>query len=568
VSELPQGWAMPTLCEVADWGSGGTPSRTHPEYYGGDIPWIKTGELGQGLITDTEEKLTELGLRNSSAKIFPSNSVAIAMYGATIGKTSILGIDAATNQACAVGIPKKGVISTEYLYHYLSSQKDAFIGAGKGGAQPNISQGVIKEWPILLAPLNEQKRIADKLNQLLAAVDSCKTRLDTIPAIIKRFRQSVLSAATSGQLTADWREENIPTETGEQVIQNDALNKQKLLLNDAALAKKKSSANSVLDEDYLFEVPGGWSFTTWGNVSEWITYGFTRPMPSSASGVKLVTAKDVLNFTLKIDQAGFTTPDAFNSLSDKDRPLRGDLLITKDGTIGRAALVKTDEHFCINQSVAVCWLRSTLMNKHFLELVANTEFTQKFVFEKAKGMAIQHLSITDFAQCPIPVPSLKEQTEIVSRVEALFAVADRLEDRYQTACMQVNRLTPALLAKAFCGELVPQDPTDEPAETLLERIRTQISSDSRKVQRTRKTIPAEQKEQIQLRRPTMPKNRHDHDVKGKPFLKHKLRDLGGKASAEQLYNVSDLPIVDFYKQLSDEYDQGWLQKSGDLVEIA
>ena len=155
--ELPEGWAEATLEDIAQWGSGGTPSRKNSEYYDGLIPWIKTGELNQKIIVDTEEKITDLALQNSSAKIFPKGSVAVAMYGATIGKTSILGMDAATNQACAVGIPNLEITTTEYLWHYLSSQKEDFIEAGKGGAQPNISQGVVKEWPLPLPPLNEQK---------------------------------------------------------------------------------------------------------------------------------------------------------------------------------------------------------------------------------------------------------------------------------------------------------------------------------------------------------------------------------------------------------------------------
>lgn len=126
------------------------------------------------------------------------------MYGATIGKTAILGIDAATNQACAVGLPREGITTTGYLFHYLSSQKDAFIETGKGAAQPNISQRIIKDWIIPLAPFNEQKRISDKLDSLIARVDACRDRLDRVPRVLKQFRQSVINAATFGELTKDW----------------------------------------------------------------------------------------------------------------------------------------------------------------------------------------------------------------------------------------------------------------------------------------------------------------------------------------------------------------------------
>jgi type I restriction enzyme S subunit len=139
-----------TLEDVAIWSSGGTPSRSNPSYYTGTIPWIKTGELGVRTIRDTEEHISESAIQASSAKVFPRGSVAVAMYGATIGKASILGTEASTNQACAVGIPT--AVITDFLYFYLLSQTQAFIDAGKGGAQPNISQAIVKRWPVLLPP--------------------------------------------------------------------------------------------------------------------------------------------------------------------------------------------------------------------------------------------------------------------------------------------------------------------------------------------------------------------------------------------------------------------------------
>jgi len=394
-------------------------------------------------------------------------------------------------QIASTGFDVLRPVETESRWLFYLVRSSEFVATMsdlvQGALYPAVRPRDIRGFEIPLAPFNEQKRIADKLDAVLARVDACRDSLDRIPAILKRFRQSVLNAATSGKLTEDWRSTNLDTETGLDVIALDAKSKAMMLKSDESLAKKKSSANSEVDESYTFELPESWAFTSWGKMSEWITYGFTRPMPSISEGMKLVTAKDVLNFVIRLNSAGYTTPEAFSALSDKDRPQRGDLLITKDGTIGRAAIVNSDEQFCINQSVAVCWLRSTSMNKRYLELVANAEFTQQFVFEKSKGMAIQHLSIIDFAQCPVPVPQLQEQTEIVRRVESLFAYADRLEARYTAARTQVEKLTPATLAKAFRGELVPQDPNDEPASVLLERIKEQhFDKPLRKPKKSRK----------------------------------------------------------------------------------
>lgn len=205
--DLPEGWELTTLEKIAFWGSGGTPSRGDSSYYGGDIPWIKTGDLNDSIIFEVNEYLSEKGLKNSSAKIFPKGSVGIAMYGATIGKTSLFGIDAATNQACAVAQVHEGV-SNIFLHYYLKSQKENFIDKGKGGAQPNISQGVIKLHPFPLPPLAEQKRIVAKLDAAFGLLDRMKERLARIPELLKNFRQAVLTQAVTGKLTEEWREEN------------------------------------------------------------------------------------------------------------------------------------------------------------------------------------------------------------------------------------------------------------------------------------------------------------------------------------------------------------------------
>jgi type I restriction enzyme, S subunit len=199
-NNIPNGWVKTSLGEIAEWGSGGTPSRAISKYFIGNIPWIKTGELNDNVIYETEEHISEEALKNSSAKIFPKGSVAIAMYGATIGKTAILGIDAATNQACAIAKTFPG-INNKYLYYYLKSEKQNFIDKGKGGAQPNISQTVIKLHPFPLAPANEQKRIADKLDCVFDHVNILKEKLNDIPNIIERFKQCVISNALKGLLT-------------------------------------------------------------------------------------------------------------------------------------------------------------------------------------------------------------------------------------------------------------------------------------------------------------------------------------------------------------------------------
>lgn len=205
--QIPENWCWTFLSNVADWGSGGTPSRKNPDYYGGYIPWIKTGELEDGYIFDSEEKITEDAVAHSSAKLFPIDSVLIAMYGATIGKTAILGIPATTNQACACA-RCRDVLNNKYLFYYLRSQKDTFIAKGKGGAQPNISQDIIRNHMIPLPPLAEQKRIVEQIESLFSKLDEAKEKAQEVIYGYEARNAAVYNDAFSGRLTAQWRKDN------------------------------------------------------------------------------------------------------------------------------------------------------------------------------------------------------------------------------------------------------------------------------------------------------------------------------------------------------------------------
>ena len=177
-------------------------------------------------------------------------------------------------------------------------------------------------------------------------------------------------------------------------------------------------------------------------------------MPHVDAGMPIVTAKGVTKGRIDFEGAHFTTIDAYVKLSEKDRPLPGDILITKDGTIGRAAVVDTDREFCFNQSVAVIWLRSCPMQRKFMLTVIESELTQKPILAKARGVAIQHLSITDFAKMAIPIPPLAEQTRIVAEVERRLSVVEELEAVVSANLQRATRLRQSILQKAFTGNLV------------------------------------------------------------------------------------------------------------------
>ena len=174
--EVPDGWCWATLGSIGKWQSGATPSRMRKDYYGGDIPWLKTGDLNDWYITDIPEYITQQALNETSVKLNPAGSILIAMYGATIGKIGILTMPATTNQACCACISHNG-IEQMYLFYYLLSHKEEFVRQGGGGAQPNISKEKIVETLIPIPPLSEQQRIIKAIEAIFNKIDNITAEL-------------------------------------------------------------------------------------------------------------------------------------------------------------------------------------------------------------------------------------------------------------------------------------------------------------------------------------------------------------------------------------------------------
>jgi len=179
-----EGWKKKKLGDICTTTSGGTPNRSNGSYFNGTIPWVKSGELDKGLILDTEEKITEEALKNSSAKVFPKGTLLIALYGATIGKLAFLGIDACTNQAIC-GIYKNDNIDSNFLYYFLFFKKSSLIDKGIGGGQPNISQGILKDLKIPVPPLPIQQQIVSELDTLNDIISKKKQQLVDLNKLVQ-----------------------------------------------------------------------------------------------------------------------------------------------------------------------------------------------------------------------------------------------------------------------------------------------------------------------------------------------------------------------------------------------
>ncbi len=442
--DLPKGWNKARIADIATTQSGGTPSTGKKEYWdNGTIPWINSGALRDEVISAPSTLITRLGLENSSAKLFPKNTVVIALTGATTGRVGLLGLETSTNQS-VTGIFPSTFFVPEYLFYYLRSERKFVIEQAIGSAQPHINKQIVDDLEVPLAPLAEQKRIVAKVEKLLAKVDASRARLERVSALLKRFRQSVLAAACSGRLTADWRIKYPDVRVSEPL------------------------RGKTVHTDNIIDLPPSWMPCCVGTVMQ-LKNGFAfKSTDYCDSGVPLVRISNIQDGKVILEDSAKLPPEKANWNFVVER---GDLLVAMSGaTTGKFGTYDGNERCLQNQRVGnIKVLDTEEVIPGYRNLYLQS--LQKRIEEDAYGGAQPNISPSKIEALPFACPPLPEQKEIVRRVEELFALADRLEARVGKARGQVDKLTQAILAKAFRGELVPQDPNDEPAEKLLARIR-------------------------------------------------------------------------------------------------
>jgi type I restriction enzyme, S subunit len=314
-----------------------------------------------------------------------------------------------------------------------------------GSAQPFIQTGMAqREVRVPLPPLNEQRRIVAKLEKLLDKVDSCQKRLAKIPVLLKRFRQAVLAAACSGALTSDWREKNSASASGYEG-----------------------------DQDTDGDFPSGWRNQSF---ERFIKSSFYGPRFSSESyvcdGVPTIRTTDISltgSISLRDPPRVKVSADEFERYKLRD----GDLLVTRTGaTIGKCALYDESVGPAIPGAYLIRFrLDQTGLLPKFALLYLSGPQGQALLVGGTTAVAQPNINAKSISKFTIPIPPIAEQEHIVRRLDALFVLADQIETHFAKAKGHVDNLKQSILAKAFCGELVPQDPNDEPATVLLERIR-------------------------------------------------------------------------------------------------
>ena len=399
--EVPEGWVWATLGEVGTWQSGGTPSRSNKTYYGGNIPWLKTGDLNDGLISYIPESITEEAVANSSAKINPTGSVLIAMYGATIGKLGILTFPATTNQACCACIEFNAIIQL-YLFYFLLSQRNEFIAKGGGGAQPNISKEIIVNTFIPLPPLSEQQRIVMEIEKWFALIDQVEQGKADLQNTIKQTKSKILDLAIHGKL--------VPQDPNDEPA--------------IELLKRINPDFTPCDNGHYpqlpFEAPQNWSWTTLGKIGKWQSGSTPNRLNKDYynGNIPWLKTGDLNNgYITHIPES--ITEKALNETSLKLNPTGSVLIAMYGATIGKIGILTFPA--TTNQACCACEVFNGI-DKEFLFLFLLSH-REEFI-KMGGGGAQPNISKEKIINTYIPLPPFAEQKRIVNTVNVLFTKLD------------------------------------------------------------------------------------------------------------------------------------------------
>lgn len=463
MSDLPDSWTCTTIKELAgttglfvdgDW------IESKDQDLNGNIRLLQLADIGDGTFLDKSNRwINEDAFVRLRCTELATGDVLVARMPDPLGRACLM---PALEQRCvtvvdvaALRVDSENIDNRWVMQTINSPQIRAKIAVQSSGTtRRRISRGRLGEMEIPLPPKAEQTRIANQLNTLLTRVQACNDRFDAIPALLKRFRQTVLDAATTGQLTDDWRIDKLGQVTVEEVVTA------RLAVAGARPTKAASEffASHQPVTPQKGTLPGTWLLTHIGMVGA-VSNGSTpsRQEPLYwGSGIPWVSSGEVANGVIHRTREQITDA-GFNNSSVRLLP-RGTVLMAMIGegkTRGQSAILDIDA--CINQNIAGVVPVGSILDSKYLWFWFRREYENTRT--KGNGSGPKALNCERVRELEINLPPLPEQTEIVRRVKALFALADRIEASLTTARAQAQRLTPLVLAKAFRGELVPQDPS-------------------------------------------------------------------------------------------------------------
>ena len=509
---LPVGWIATNLENVLlKIVGGGTPSKTNPSFFEGVIPWMTVKDMNKHILEDTVDHISQEAVDSSATNIIPAGTPIVATR-MSLGKIVVANFDSAINQDLKA-LFSSNEIDTDYLVYWYRSQAREVERLGTGTTVKGIRLEVLRALNFPLPPLAEQTVIAQTLDTLLAQVDNIKTRLDAIPKILKTFLQSVLAAAVSGKLTEEWRGENESSYPSKVELDKNIRIARKIKWEERQLAsfdrKGTKPKNDSWKKRYKEPLDGymdEYSMTQIQAIpDEWVESNLDTVSITVTGKTPSTTKEENWNGSLPFISPSQVSKNGEILLSERmvsdlgamNTPVlpANSILIVCIGTIGKVGLL--DREAAFNQQLNAL-IPVDGMSNMFLYYWSKTLYDWLIKTSSAVvNAAIINKSRLSSAPCPLP--SLEEQTQIVRRVEELFAFADQIEQQVKNAQKRVNTLTQSILAKAFRGELTTQWRAEHPdlisgensAEALLVKIKEE--REKLKTKKKRSTTKTTQK---------------------------------------------------------------------------
>lgn len=566
-SDLPSCWVRVQLGEIGDWGAGSTPSRNNPLYYGGKIPWFKSGELKSDYISKSEEHISELALQECSLRFNKPGDVLIAMYGANIGQCSIVDIESTTNQAICACTPYAG-IDNRFLLLTLRAMKRHFIGLGAGGAQPNISKEKIVATYFGLPPTEEQSRIVAKVDELMALCDTLEAQQQERRRLQNALRQSTLQALADAssphELKTTWARlaENFELlfEGSEDVVAFKglildlavsgellsiehrhpssgadllgAIASRRIEWSRVSVGQEQKEALAMLKKLRTQKIatpdtvlPENWAWATLLQVSQAVVDCHNKTAPYVSEGIHLIRTTDIRNGRMYLSNTKKISEETYAYWARRMPPKGGDIFFTREAPMGEAAIVPDGERVCLGQRSMLIRLFPELFSNRFLLCVIQSPSFQARMREAAIGMTVKHLRVGGVEDLVVPVPPRADQDRIVSIVDELF----RLCDHYAAQLSRKQRIATNLADSAVSS---------------LTGIAIEQEEEPVKAPQTELIAP--------LRLGTAP------DIKAQAPLATILARHNGEMDSKDLWQRFGGEIDAFYAQLKTEVACGWI----------
>jgi type I restriction enzyme S subunit len=489
VSDLkfPSGWAETTLgSALISVIGGGTPSRKVPAYFGGQIPWFTVKDMKGIRPNDAEEHITEAAIADSATNLIPANTLIVATRIA-LGRAIRPTVACAINQDLKALVLGSG-INTDFLLYWIGANQRVIQDLGSGTTVSGIRLEALHGLPLLLPPAAEQARIVAKLEELLSDLDAGVAELKAAQKKLGQYRQSLLKAAVEGALTADWRAQHPPTETGAQLLQR-ILTERRARWETKQLARFKEQGKTPPkdwqkkypepvqpDTTDLPELPEGWVWVQICQTGD-VQLGRQRA-PQFHTGSNMVPYLRVANvFEDRIDISDVMEMHFSSDEEENFRLLAQDVLLNEGQSlelIGRPAIYRGElPRACFTNTLVRYRADVGVLPEFALALFLHYMHSGRFRKIATITTNIAHLGVGRFAQVEFPLPSTEEQAVIVDLLKEQMDNLERQKHAISVALKQSTAQRQNILRAAFSGQLVPQDPNDEPASVLLERIRAE-----------------------------------------------------------------------------------------------